>query len=67
MVEKKKALNKTSESKNVDPSAELKGLKAFTKTSIEEKVCFLLACMWIVGYKCAWMSMPWTASELFNP
>jgi plasminogen activator inhibitor 1 RNA-binding protein len=38
MAEKKKALNKAAESKNVDPNAELKGLKVFTKQSIEEKV-----------------------------
>ncbi len=38
MAERKKALNKQAEAKNVDPSAELKGLKVFTKQSTEEQV-----------------------------
>lgn len=38
MAEKKKALNKSAEAKNVDPNAELKGLKVFTKQSTEEQV-----------------------------
>ncbi len=41
MAERKKALNKQAEAKNVDSSAELKGLKVFTKQSTEEQVRWL--------------------------
>jgi hypothetical protein len=39
LAEKKKALNKAAEAKAIDTAAELKGLKAFTKTTTEAQVC----------------------------
>jgi hypothetical protein len=38
MLEKKKALNKQAETKNVDTTSELKGLKVFTKQTTEAQV-----------------------------